>query len=103
MTQKREKFDVLVAYDVDTLSKDGQARLRRVATVCKNFGQRVQFSVFECRVTLAQLEDLEAQLLRVINPKTDSLRIYILYGGRERCVRAHGCDRYQDFDEPLIL
>jgi CRISPR-associated protein Cas2 len=98
----RDRLDILVTYDVDTLSEDGQARLRRVAIVCKNFGQRVQFSVFECRVTRAQLEELEAQLLRVIDPDRDSLRIYILYGGRERCLRAYGNDRYRDFDAPLI-
>lgn len=97
------KLDILVAYDVDTLSKDGQARLRRVATVCKNFGQRVQFSVFECRVTRAQLEELEAKLLQVINLDSDSLRIYILHGGRDRCLRAYGSDRYRDFDEPLVI
>jgi len=74
-----------------------------VATVCKNFGQRVQFSIFECRVTQAQLEELEAKLLQVINPDTDSLRIYILYGGREKCLRAYGNDRYRDFDEPLVV
>ena len=88
---------------MDTVSEDGQARLRRVATVCKNFGQRVQFSIFECRVTQAQLEELEAKLLQVINPDTDSLRIYILYGGREKCLRAYGNDRYRDFDEPLVV
>jgi len=99
----RNKFDILVAYDVDTVSEDGQARLRRVATVCKNFGQRVQFSIFECRVTRAQLEELEAKLLQIINPNTDSLRIYILYGGREKCLRAYGNDRYRDFDEPLVV
>lgn len=99
----RDKLDILVTYDVNTLSEDGQARLRRVATVCKNFGQRVQFSVFECRVTRAQLEELEAKLLRIIDPELDSLRIYILYGGRERCLRAYGNDRYQDFDGPLVV
>lgn len=99
----RDKLDILVTYDVNTLSEDGQARLRRVATVCKNFGQRVQFSVFECRVTRAQLEELEAKLLRIIDPELDSLRIYILYGGRGRCLRAYGNDRYQDFDGPLVV
>ncbi len=98
-----DKIDVLVTYDVDTLSEDGPARLRRVATICKNFGQRVQFSVFECRVTPAQLEDLEAKLLQVIDHEVDSLRIYLLYGGREKCLRAYGCDRYRDFDEPLVV
>lgn len=98
-----DKLDILVTYDVDTLSEDGPARLRRVATICKNFGQRVQFSVFECRVTPVQLEDLEAKLLKVIDRDVDSLRIYILYGGREKCLRAYGCDRYRDFDEPLVV
>lgn len=98
-----EKLDILICYDVDTLSKDGQARLRRVAQVCKNFGQRVQFSVFECRVNRAQLETLEAKLLKVIDPDKDSLRIYILRGGREKCLRVYGLDRYRDFDEPLVI
>jgi CRISPR-associated protein Cas2 len=98
-----KKMDVLVTYDVDTSNQEGRARLRRVATICKNFGQRVQFSVFECRITLAQLEDLEAKLLRVIDQEADSLRIYILFGRRDRYLRAYGCDRYRDFDEPLIV
>ncbi len=41
---------VVVSYDVSTSEPEGQARLRRVAKVCKNYGQRVQFSVFECSV-----------------------------------------------------
>lgn len=48
-----ERLDILVTYDVNVTSADGQARLARVAKVCKNFGQRVQMSVFECRVTRA--------------------------------------------------
>jgi CRISPR-associated protein Cas2 len=84
-------------------SADGQARLARVAKVCKNFGQRVQMSVFECRVTRAQLEDMEAKLLKIIEPDKDSLRIYTLPGGREKCLRVHGQDKYTDFDDPLVV
>ncbi len=98
-----ERLDVLVAYDVDTLSEDGQRRLRRVAQICKNYGQRVQLSLFECRVSLAQLEELEAKLLKIMDLEKDSLRIYLLYGGRKKSLRAHGKDRYTDFDGPLIL
>jgi CRISPR-associated protein Cas2 len=98
-----EELDILVCYDVDTLDREGQARLRRVAQICKNFGQRVQFSVFECRVTQAQLEALEAKLLKAIDSDKDSLRIYTLHGGREKCLRVHGLDRYRDFDEPLVI
>ncbi|WP_018465594.1 CRISPR-associated endonuclease Cas2 [Calidithermus timidus] len=98
-----ERLDVLVTYDVNTISEEGKARLARVAKVCKNYGQRVQMSVFECRVTRAQLEEMEAKLLKVIEPDKDSLRIYTLVGGRDKCLRTHGQDRYQDFDDPLVI
>lgn len=98
-----DRVDVLVCYDVDTGDKEGEARLRRVAQICKNFGQRVQFSVFECRVTQAQLEGLEARLLQVIDVHKDSLRLYTLVGGRESCLRSHGLERYRDFDGPLVV
>ncbi len=98
-----DKLDILICYDVDTLTKEGRRRLRRVAQVCKNFGQRVQFSVFECRVSRVQFENLEAKLLGVINTERDSLRIYTLSGGRDRCLRVYGIDRYQDFDEPIVV
>lgn len=96
-------MDVLVAYDVNTESKDGQRRLRRVARVCTGFGQRVQKSLFECRVTQAQLEELESRLVKIIDPKKDSLRLYILPGTRDRIVRVYGLDRYIDFEEPLVF
>lgn len=98
-----ERLDVLITYDVDTLSEEGQRRLRRVAAICKNYGQRVQLSVFECRVTQAQLEHLEAKLLEVVDLERDSLRIYVLFGGRKRSLRAYGLDRYRDYDDPLIV
>lgn len=98
-----EKLDVLVTYDVNVTSEDGQSRLVKVAKICKNFGQRVQMSVFECRVSKAQLEDMEAKLLKIMEPDKDSLRIYVLMGGREKCLRVHGQDKYQDFDDPLVI
>ena len=97
------RIDVLVCYDVDTTSKAGRNRLRRVATICVAHGQRVQFSVFECSLTRMELEAFEAKLVDIINVKEDSLRIYSLYGGRDKSLRAHGEDRYRDFDAPLVL
>ena len=41
---------VVVSYDVATVTSDGRRRLRRVAKACLDFGQRVQNSVFECKV-----------------------------------------------------
>ena len=53
---------VLVTYDVNTLEEGGKKRLRRVARACEDFGQRVQFSVFEIEVNPAQWAKLKARL-----------------------------------------
>lgn len=98
-----QRFDVLVTYDVDTTTKAGERRLRKACKLCKNFGQRVQYSVYAVTVTRAELETLEAQLLDLIDPECDSLHVYTLPGGRDACLRAYGVDRFTDFDGPLVL
>lgn len=94
---------LLVTYDVNTESDGGQRRLRKVATVCKNYGQRVQLSVFECEVNEAQYESFRSKLLKVIDLKLDNLRIYRLSTPREKYLECYGIDKYIDFNEPLIL
>ncbi|MFN3308527.1 MAG: CRISPR-associated endonuclease Cas2, partial [Anaerolineales bacterium] len=69
---------VLITYDVDTSSEEGKKRLRKVARICQNYGQRVQLSVFECILDTAQLKILQAQLEKAIDKTTDSLRYYYL-------------------------
>ncbi len=96
-------MEIVVAYDVNTETAAGRKRLRKVATICLGFGQRVQNSVFECRVTEAQLEELEDRLLRVIDEGQDRLRIYRLPGPRERLVKVYGVEPPHDFREPLIV
>ena len=96
-------MNLLVCYDVNTLTPDGRKRLRRVASACKDFGQRVQWSVFECRVSETQLERLRQRLLAIVHPQEDSLRLYFLGSDRARCVEAHGRDHYVDFTAPLVV
>jgi CRISPR-associated protein Cas2 len=98
-----EKLDILLSYDVETETKEGRRRLRKVAVVCKNFGQRVQKSVFECSISHAQLESLEHNIKSIMDPEKDSLRIYLLRLGREDSIRTYGIDRYRNFDEPLVI
>jgi len=88
---------------VSTETKEGQRRMRRVAVVCQDYGQRVQKSVFECWVGPVQYERLKRRLLRVINPEEDSLRIYRLTEPREKYVEEFGLSRYVDFQGPLVL
>ena len=95
-------MDVLVTYDVNTETKAGRRRLRKVATACKDFGQRVQYSVFECRVSEAQLENLRARLVKIIDEEEDSLRIYRPHPPRDRNIESYGQDSYVSYDDPLI-
>jgi len=94
---------VIVCYDVNTETRAGRRRLRRVAKVCEGTGQRVQKSVFECRVDLMQLEKLERRLLAEIDTDADCLRLYRLADTRGCEVREHGKFRATDFEGPLVL
>jgi len=94
---------VIVCYDVNTETREGRRRLRRVAKLCEGRGQRVQKSVFECRVDMAQMEDLERRLLTVMDMQTDCLRLYRLADGNGCEVREHGQFKAQDFDGPLVI
>jgi CRISPR-associated protein Cas2 len=96
-------MDILITYDVNTQDKDGRRRLRHVAKECKNFGQRVQYSVFECTISEVQMEVFRARLLNIIKSDEDSLRIYRFRGGREGTVESYGIDKYVDFNDPLIV
>lgn len=94
---------VIVCYDVNTETREGRRRLRRVARVCEGSGQRVQKSVFECQVDLAQLEELERRLLAEVDLAQDNLRLYRLAESRGCEVREHGIFRATDFNGPLVV
>lgn len=94
---------VLVTYDVSTVTPAGRSRLRRVAKACLDYGQRVQNSVFECKVDPAQLVALRARLLELIEPKTDSVRFYHLGSNWHRKVEHHGAKGGYDVDGPLVI
>ena len=95
--------DYLVTYDVETTTREGRRRLRRVARVCEDYGQRVQLSVFECRLDEVQIETFVARVMAEIDGQHDSLRVYRLPADRVQAVRVMGRDRWRDLDEPLIL
>ena len=94
---------VLVTYDVSTMDDGGARRLRRVAKTCRDFGQRVQFSVFEFEVEPAQWAALKAHLETIINPETDSLRYYFLGANWKRRVEHVGAKPAADLSGTLIV
>lgn len=94
---------VLVSYDVCTVDKPGRKRLRRVAKACEDYGQRVQFSVFECMVGDTQWVALKDRLGKEIDEKKDSLRFYFLDKTAVDKVEHYGCKRPRDLSEPLVI
>lgn len=94
---------VLVSYDVNTQDAAGRKRLRHVAKHCDNWGQRVQFSVFECLVDPAQWTALRAKLVATIDEEKDSLRFYFLGANWQRRVEHVGAKPAIDPEGPLIF
>ena len=94
---------VLISYDVSTVSSEGKRRLRRIAKICKDYGQRVQFSVFECIVDPSQWTRLRHRLIEVIDPHTDSLRFYFLGSNWRHRVEHIGAKPGIDQEGPLIV
>jgi len=94
---------VLVTYDVATSTDGGARRLRQVAKACQDYGQRVQFSVFEIEVDPAQWTALKARLEGIVDLKTDSLRYYFLGANWQRRVVHVGAKPATDLNGPLII
>ncbi|GAC1450045.1 MAG: CRISPR-associated endonuclease Cas2 [Isosphaeraceae bacterium] len=93
----------LIAYDVATTTPGGRRRLRRVARACEGYGQRVQYSVFECLVEPEQWLFLHKTLVEIIDPREDSLRIYPLDENARRRIEHIGRRDPIDFEGPLII
>ncbi len=93
---------VLVTYDVSTDTPAGRKRLRRVAKVCANHGQRVQNSVFECLLDMAQFTAFRGRLATEIKPEEDSLRFYFLGNNWKGHIEHIGAKPSYDPEGPLI-
>ena len=94
---------VVVAYDVSTENEAGKKRLRRVARICEDSGQRVQNSVFECLVDAAQWTKLRAQLVKQAEMAEDSLRFYFLGDNWRHKVEHVGAKKTYDPQGPLVV
>lgn len=94
---------VLVTYDVNTETAAGRKRLRRVAKLCVDYGQRVQNSVFECSVTPAEFVEVKAKLMEIIDIESDSIRFYLLGKNWQNRVETIGRDKSYDPDIGVLL
>jgi len=94
---------VVVSYDVETTDAGGRRRLRRIARTCQDYGQRVQFSVFECEVTPGDWVKLRAKLLEEMDQARDSVRFYFLGADGKRRIEHAGDRKPVDLDGALIF
>ena len=94
---------VLVSYDVNTEDAAGRRRLRRISKLCTSWGQRVQFSVFECLVDYTQWLKLRAALVEEMDEEKDSLRFYMLGKNWRGRVEHVGAKASYDPEGPLIF
>lgn len=94
---------MLVTYDVRSEDPAGRRRLRRVARACLDYGQRVQYSVFECDVSPAEWTKLRNRLLSEIDVEQDSLRFYRLGAEWRGRIEHVGAKPAIDFEGPLIF
>ncbi|MEW6536432.1 MAG: CRISPR-associated endonuclease Cas2 [Candidatus Auribacterota bacterium] len=96
-------MNLLLTYDVNTETKEGRRRLRKVAKKCQCYGQRVQKSVFECKVGEKEYIILEDALRHIIDPDTDSIRIYFLSETAIQRIVNIGNAKVIDYEDPLII
>lgn len=94
---------VLITYDVNTEDAAGRKRLRQVAKICVDYGQRVQHSVFECVLDAAQCKMVKHKLLNKIDPQKDSLRFYYLGNNYKSKVEHIGIKEAYDVQGVLII
>ena len=96
-------MQVLITYDVETVTPAGKKRLRQVAKVCLDYGQRVQNSVFELNIYPADLVEIKNKLEKIIDSKKDSIRIYNLGKNWERRVESLGRDDTYNPEKDLLI
>ena len=94
---------ILVSYDVSTMTASGARRLRRIVKACQNYGQRVQYSVFEIEVSNAQWVTLKDQLVSLIDPESDSLRFYYMGQNWKHKVEHIGAKEAIDLQGALVF
>lgn len=96
-------MDVLVTYDINTTTREGEKRLGRVARICEGYGIRVQKSVFECRLSESRLQQLISELAEEVVPKVDSVHLYRFNGILKEARTSLGKRVAHEVGEPWIL
>ena len=96
-------MDILVTYDIADTDTTGASRLRRIADVCEKYGQRVQFSVFHCRLSKAKLARFVGEVEDIIDRERDSVLVYRFPAGIDASTLRLGRSKDHALGTPWIL
>ncbi len=96
-------MDVLVTYDIADTDGPGGVRLRRVADVCEKYGQRVQFSVFEFRLSATRLTRMIGEIADEIDHERDSVIVYRFPGKIDDATLRFGRSQGRKLGQPWLL
>ena len=96
-------MDLLITYDIADTEGEGANRLRRIAQVCEKYGERVQFSVFECRLSATRVARLMGEVQDVIDPREDSVIVYRFAGRLDDARVRLGRDVEHEVGQPWVL
>lgn len=88
----------LVAYDIPS-----DRRRQRVANWLQDYGQRVQFSVFEVWLPQGERKTFLRRLERLIDAEKDSVRLYYLCGACQKRVITLGQGQPPQPPGPIII
>jgi CRISPR-associated protein Cas2 len=89
---------IVVSYDVPD-----DRRRTRLAHTLKDFGKRVQYSVFECHLDERALQTLRERIFELIDFQEDSVRIYRVCKECDRLLEVLGTARRTDDPETYVL
>ena len=96
-------MDILVTYDIADTENSGASRLKRIAEVCERYGQRIQFSVFECRLSPTRFTRMTTEIEDVIDDKVDSVLIYRFPGNIDNSKMRFGISQAHELGDPWIV
>lgn len=89
---------ILVSYDIPD-----DRRRTRLAHLLKDFGTRVQYSVFECRLTEEQTARLRNRMAALIAPEEDSVWLYRLCAECTAHLEIHGLGKPTEDPDVYVL
>ncbi len=86
----------VISYDIKN-----DKRRTKVCNILKDFGNHVQYSVFECELDEKNYTKLLSKVLPHINKDADSLMIYSLCEGCRKKIKVYGINKV--IDESILI